>query len=123
METHKDDDVKVGVISSLLTAVTKDVGNVRIERARTLAITCRVTYHASATAGITVKLYYNHPDIGMDTIPFASFVPTLTAGAIVQRTVLVDCPESSNIHIKVRNDDGTHPATEIQIGSSTKRWV
>lgn len=123
LETHKDDDVKVGVISTLLTGVTKDVGNVRLERVRTLAITCKVTYHASATSGVTVKLYYNNPKIGLDTIPFASFVPTLTAGATVQRTVLIDCPESSDFNIKVKNDDGTHPATNINVGSSVKRWA
>ena len=123
METHEDDDEKVGVIASLLTGVTRDVGNIRLERARTLAITCRVTYHGSATSGVTVKLYYNQPKTGLDTVPFASFVPTLTAGATVQRTVLVDCPESSNIHVKVKNDDGTHPASDISVGASVKRWA
>ena len=116
------EEIKLGVIASLLTGVTTPIGNIQIENVRTLAITCRVKYHGSATSGVTVKCYYNHQALGIDTVPFASFVPTLTAGATVQRTVLIDSPEGQEMNIKVTNDDGTHPAGNIEIGYSVMRW-
>lgn len=121
-DKKREEEKLVGVISSLAASTEKDVGNVELEGGRTVAITCRVTYNAAATSGVTCKLYFVSEKTGQDTVPFASFVPTLTAGAIVQRTVLVDAPEGSNFVVKVKNDDGTFAATEIQVGSSIMRW-
>ena len=113
----------IGTIGSLAAGVETYAGSIFTEQGRTLAVTCRVTYNADATAGVTVKLYFVHPDLGRDTVPFASFVPTLTADATVQRTVLIDCPEGENLDVAVKNDDGTYAATAIQVGYSFMRWA
>lgn len=123
MKERQAEEKSIGVIGSLAAGATQDIGFIHPEGSRTLAITCQVTYNASATSGITVKIYYNHEKIGVDTVEFASFVPTLSAGSIVQRTVLIDCPEGGTLLVKVKNDDGTYTATKITVGYSLMRWV
>jgi len=117
------EDKEIGVISSLGAGVTSLIGNIFPERARTLAISVRVNYHSSATSGITVELYYVHEKLGEDTEPYTSFVPTLSAGNTVQRTVLVDVPEGGSFNVKVKNNDGTYSATDIKAGYSLMRFI
>jgi hypothetical protein len=69
-----------------------------------------------------VKCFYNHQALGVDTVPFASFVPTLTAGGTVQRTVLIDSPEGQEMNIKVKNEDAAEIASNVEVGYSVMRW-
>lgn len=112
---------ETGVISSLAAGITKSIGTILTERAKMVSLTCRVKYHGSATTGITLSLYYVHESLGEDTEAFASFVPTLTAGSTVQRTVLVDVPVGGSINLKVKNGDGTYAATDLKVGYSLIR--
>lgn len=113
---------RLGAIGGIAAGVETEVGSIRTQNCRTLAITCRATYNALATSGVTVKLYFIHPDVGQDTVAFTSFVPTLTAGSTVQRTILVDAPETDSLAVKVKNDDSTYSAVNVIIGYSIVRW-
>lgn len=113
---------KIGAIASLAASATQIIGNFHTGKCRTLSVSAKGTYHASATSGITIKFYIDHPDIGVDTEPFTSFVPTLSAGNKVQRSALIDVPEGANVLVKITNDDGTYAVTELAVGIILSKW-
>lgn len=113
---------RIGVISSLAAGATENVGNIKVRNCRNLVVSASVTYHASATSGITVKFYVDNEEVGVDTVAYTSFTPTLTAGATVQRSIIIDAPEVRALQVKVKNDDGTYAATKIVVGYSMRKW-
>jgi len=113
---------KIGDISSLAAGAEEFVGIIHAERIRSLGITCRVTYDAATATACTVRVYVHHPSIGVDTVPLASFDVTLTAGAVVQRTVVVDSIEDSELEVKVYNGDVAKAATRISVACILARW-
>ena len=120
-----EDDLEVkrlGIVASLAASGTENVGSIYTRHCRTLAVSCRVTYNASATSGITLKFYADNEEVGVDTEAFTSFVPTLSAGNTVQRTVLIDAPEGRSLLVKAVNGDATYTATNIIVGYSLARW-
>jgi len=119
---HEIEEVKLTVIPNLAASAETSAGNISLKNCRTLAVTCRVTYNASASSGVTVKLYYVHKEIGEDTVTFTTFTPTITAGARVQRTVLIDAPETGSFVVKVKNDSSSYAATDVEVGYSIQRW-
>lgn len=113
---------KIGDISSLAAGAEEFVGIIHAERIRSLGVTCRVAYAAGATVACTVRVYVHHPSTGVDTVPLASFDVTLTAGATVQRTVVIDSVEDSELEVKVYNGDGAVAASPISVACILARW-
>jgi len=96
--------------------------DIPLVRARTLSITARVKFHASATNNATVYLYYSPDGIHWDTIAYTSFDLTLSAGNYVQRTVPIDVPEHGYVKVQVANNDSSYPITEVQCWYTIQSW-
>ena len=117
---------KINSLTSLAASATKGLGSVDCENLRSLTVTCKVKYHGSATSGITCQLKFC-PNIGdseelNDSENYCSFVPTLTAGSTITRTVKVDAPEDGLLTISVKNDDGSYAATAIEVWVTESRY-
>ena len=105
----------IGVIASLAASAEKIAGDVTLYRLETLAVTTRVTYHASATAAIRLKLYFSPDGRNYDTVDYAYFDIDLDAGETVQETKLVDSPEGGNLRAAVENLDAVYEANAISV--------
>lgn len=105
----------IGVISSLAASAEGIAGDVTLYRLETIAVTVRVTYHASATVAVRLKLYFSPDDKNYDTVAYAYFDVDLSAGETVQETKLVDSPEGGNLRVAVENLDAVYAATAISV--------
>lgn len=108
----------IGRIDSLAASGERIVGDVTLYRLETFAVTARVTYNASATSGIRVKLYYSPDGDNYDSVAYAYFDVDLTADSTIQETKLVDAPENGHIRVSVENLDGSYAATNISVWAS-----
>jgi len=95
----------IGALGILAAATERILGDVKLYRMETFSVTTKVTYHAAATAGIRLKLYFSPDGNNYDTVPYAYYDIDLTAGALVQETKLVDSPEREHLRIAVENKD------------------
>ncbi|RLI08932.1 hypothetical protein DRO24_00295 [Candidatus Bathyarchaeota archaeon] len=82
---------------------------------KTILLTCKLTYHGSATDGAEVKIYTNPTGKSWDTDPYASFLMPFTAGATKQKTVLVDVEGLEFIRADIENLDSSYPITNAKI--------
>jgi len=97
-------------------------GDIPLVRARTLSVTARVKFHASATNNCTIYIYYSPDGQHWDTIAYTSFDLTLDAGNYVQRTVPIDVPEHGYIKIKVANNDTSYPLSDVAVWYTIQSW-
>jgi len=85
---------------------------------KALAVTVKVTYNASATAGVRVYLLSSWDGTNFDsentTDAFTYFDPSFSAGATVQKTVNVDALPRF-IRVLVRNLDGSYATGAVEV--------
>jgi len=109
-------------VASLAVSGKQKVGVISAQNLRTLTLTARVTYNASATAPVKVNVYHTPDGKVWDTVPYVSFTVTLTAGSVVQRTVNIVPPEEGTLQIEVENTDATYTATEVGVFYRASNW-
>lgn len=113
---------RIGYVNSLRAGGTYRTEVIDLRNVRSLSITVRVTYHASATKGITVKFYFSPDGKHWDTVPYSQYQPDFTAGETVQETVKIEVPEWGYLQVEVKNEDGSYPASDIYIWRTIKTW-
>jgi len=112
------------IIASIpASGATWQAGDIPLIRARTLSLTIRCTFNAGATAGGTAELYYSPDGKNWDTIPYADFAITLSAGETVQRTVTIDTPEHGYVKLKIVNNDSSQAITDVKAWYSIQSWA
>ena len=79
-----------------------------------LAITVAVTYHGSASTGITAYIYSSYDNSNYDTDELTSYEPSFTAGATVRKTAFIDS-DAAYIKIKVTNKDTGQSVTAVTV--------
>lgn len=112
----------IGTLPEVLASGEMDIASITFVKPRTLTITSRVTYNASATAGIRVNLYFSPDGKHYDTIPYTYFDVDFTAGQTVQETHIIDAPEEGYMKVTVQNLDATYTATQIFIWSTFREY-
>lgn len=108
----------IGHIASLAASAEQIVGDVTLVRLETLTITTKVTYNASATGAVRLKLYFSPDGKNYDTVPYAYYDIDLTAGSTIQETKGVDAPEAGHLRVAVQNLDATYAATNVFVWAS-----
>jgi hypothetical protein len=91
--------------------------------ARTISITSRCLYHASADDALQLSLLFSPDGRNYDTIAYTSHEIAVTQGASVQKTVLIDPPEAGFL-IPVATNLSTNYAISnvtVWVGAS-KYW-
>ena len=118
------DVLNFGEIASLSLSSKKVVGQLDIDNARNVTLTCKGTTHAEATLPIRINVYYSPTGDGADwdTVPFAYYDVNLSAGSNTQESHNFDLPELGEIKIEVENRDAGQSATKIQTWVAIKRW-
>lgn len=100
----------------------KATSDIVLTKCRTLSISARVTYNASATATARVNLYYSADGNNFDTIPYTYFDIDLTAGGTVQETKIIDAPEHGYLKFEVENLDASYTLTNCMLWYSIQSW-
>ena len=98
-------------------------GDIPLVRARTVSLTCKVKYDASATKGVTVKVYYSPNGKSWDTVAIDDFDVDLTAGQTVQKTYLVAVPEHGYLRAQVVNNDSSVSVKNVTVWYSIQSWA
>lgn len=112
----------LGSIRSIPASGEVSIGSISFVNVRTLTITCRATYHASATSGVRCRLFYSPDGMNWDTVPYTYFDVNLTAGSTIQETHIVDSPERGFIEVKVQNLDGSYSVGPVFVWKTLKKW-
>jgi len=110
-------------ISEVPAGSERSFGSIEVKNARTVTVTVRLTYNASATSGATINLYFVPEKGRRDTIPYAYFDVDFTAGAVVQKTALVDPPEDGQLIITIKNNDSTYSITNAECYVTVGYWT
>ena len=79
-----------------------------------LAITVAVTYHGSASTGITAYIYSSYDNSNWDTDELTSFEPSFSTGATKRKTAFIDT-DAAYIKIKVTNKDTGQSVTAVTV--------
>lgn len=90
---------------------------------RTLAITARTKYNASGTLALRINIYFSPDGINFDTIPYTYFDITVTAGAVCQRTCIIDTPEHGFFVVEAENLDTSYTQTQIEVVTNQSKWI
>jgi len=112
----------LGLLDVLKAGTERYFGVIELTKVRTVSITVRVTYHASATSSVRCNLYFGPDKENFDTVPYTYFDVDLTAGATVQETKIIDCPEEGFLVISVKNLDTTYDATNVRVWYTFSVW-
>jgi len=112
----------IGTLGELPGSGEFTIASITFVRPRTLTITARVTYNASASSGIRLKLYFSPDGKHYDTVPYTYFDVDFTAGATVQETHIIDAPEEGYMSVVVQNLDATYAATQIFVWSCVRAY-
>jgi len=110
------------LVSSIRAGGVARAGTIILKKTRTLTITCKCTYHASATAGAKVNVYFSPDEENWDTIPYTYFFVDFTAGATVQKTVIVDPPEDGSLAFEIENTDTSYAVTDVNLWITIQEW-
>jgi hypothetical protein len=97
-------------------------GSIPLVRARTVSITIRETCGAAINADTTVSLFYSPDGNNWDTQLYTSFTLTFSAGATIQRTVIIDPPEHGYFAVQVTNGSAADVITNIKGWYSIQAW-
>jgi len=95
-------------------STTGTIGAPFLKKVAEIAITCKATFNAAATDGITVKILSSPDDTNFDTDNLASFEPTFAAGGTAQKTILLDAIPQ-NLRVNVTNDDTAKTVTAVSV--------
>jgi len=106
---------QVSTVESLAPGGEQIVGNVTLGRIESLTVTTRVTYHASATSGLRLNLYFTPDEENYDTTVYSCYDIDFTAAAEVQKTELVTVSALGNLRVAVENLDPAQSATAIKV--------
>ena len=90
-------------------------GSIDLVKARTVSITVRGTFNASAQSGATLNVYYSPDGNNFDTVPYATEAINLSAGSTVQETVIIDPPEHGWLIAEVVNDSSSYTLTNVKV--------
>lgn len=92
-------------------------------RKRTFKITVQLTYDASASKAARIEVQTSPDNSNWDTIDYLNELADLTvnAGNVVQRTIIIDPPETGFARIKIVNND-SNPITSITVWYSIQSW-
>jgi len=112
---------QLATIASLAANNEVVVGEITLVRLETLTVTLRLTYNAASAVATRLNLYFSPDADNYDTVPFAYFDVDLTAGAICQKTKVVDAPEAGYLRFAVQNRDVAQAVTNISAWSSLVR--
>lgn len=93
-----------------------DCTTIDTEAVLMLGIECKVTYHGSATLGVTVGVYDSSDNVTFDTNPSDQWDMPFTAGASISKTVAT-LPAGRYKKVKVTNNDTGQSATAIYVYS------
>ena len=117
------DNILPNVTGSLLPVSGKKRGRaIKCDLARTLLLTGRCTYNASGTLAMRVNLYFSPDGNNFDTVPYTYFDITITAGADVQRSVIVDPPENGYLVPEVENLDTAYTITNFIVWTNVANY-
>lgn len=109
-------------IDSLAASGTQIIGNLDCRKVRTVSISCRVTYNASATSAVRANLYFSPDGENYDTVAYAYFDVNVTAGSTIQETGIFDFPEHGFMKVEVYNQDASYAATAVKVWSTVVKW-
>jgi len=97
-------------------------GTIPLVRARTLTITTRLLYGASIDANTTLDLIYSPDGNNWDSLAYATASITYSAGATVQKTIIIDPPEHGYIKVKLTNGSSADVITNVRLWYSIQAW-
>jgi len=112
----------LGTTASLAASGTQIIGNLDCRKVRTVSITCRATYNASATDAVRVNLYFSPDGENYDTIPYTYFDVDVTVSEACQETAIIDFPEHGYMKIEAYNQDSSYAATAVSVWSTVVKW-
>jgi len=108
----------VNIMSEASIAATGDAESTVLDmrNLRKLALSIACTFHASATAGITVEILTSYDGVNWDTEAWASsgLAPALSAGNAVQKTSNIDGLPAF-MKVKVTNNDTGQAVTLVEV--------
>lgn len=92
---------------SLAPLGTQTIGPIDLRNVSLIALTIATTFHASATLGLQVEAFTSADGVNYDVDPYASsgLEPTFVAGALAQKTSLIDVEAIRFIKFVVTNLD------------------
>lgn len=112
----------LGNVSVLGVSTEESLGIVDCRKVRTVSLTARCTYNASAGSAVQVNCYFSANGKDFDTVAYAQFNITLTAGSTIQETKIYDFPEHGYMEVKVKNLDATYTATNVSVRDTVVKW-
>lgn len=95
---------------------------IALVKARKLSITARMTFQAAATGNGVVHVLYSPAGRHTDTIDLQTITVTVTAGATVQVTEVVDVPEHGYLTCTVENADQAKTISNVMLWYSVQSW-
>jgi len=110
------------LLPTLEPGVERVLGNINLQRTRTLTVTVRVRYDPGATAGVRVNLYYSVDGDLYDTVPYTYYDVNFSAGETVQETKIIDAPEEGFLEVRVKNLDTAQVARNIDFWYTIAKW-
>lgn len=113
------DNQTVAATASLALANSTAIGPTSTDALINLAIECTVTYHASATAGCTVKLFASYDGTNYDSDPYDQFDLPFAAGATKSQTFAVN-PAPKYLKVGVTNLDTGQSITAFSAWAHTQ---
>jgi hypothetical protein len=113
------DNQTVAESASLDLANSTAIGPTDTSTLINLAIECTVTYHASATAGCTVKLYASYDGTNYDSDPYDQFDLPFTANTTKSQTFAVN-PAPKYLKVGVTNLDTAQDITAFSAWAHTQ---
>lgn len=102
-------------VASIAASGSAEFGAINLRGLSAICVTGRVTYNASASGAVTVNLYFSPDGKKWDTIAFGSKALTVSAGDVVQASVIVSVPDSGWLRIVMSNADSTYTATSASV--------
>jgi len=106
----------------ILPSATRSSKPIECDLARTLTVSARCIYNASGTGSALINVYYSPDGKHIDTIAYTYWENTITAGAAVQRTQLIDPPEAGYLIFRVTNQDTVYNITRVKLWINVSRY-
>ena len=106
----------MGTSSSIAASGSYEAGPLDLSAGVGLAVTTKLTFNASATAGALMDVLSSVDNTNFDSIPFNETEVTLTAGG----TVIVSTAISSSIKylkVKIKNQDSAQTITDVTVSA------
>jgi len=112
----------VGVQQSIAANAAEAVGVISCENLRSLVVSVRLKFDASATGDAVIQLFFSPDGKIWDAEPYAESTIPVSAGNVRQKSIPITPPEDGYIQVKVKNEDGSHTITDVQCWIVTGYW-